>query len=289
MEIKGIFTDIWNWGKSKLSKEEEAKVTQIGTPTYYNDSLISLKDQERLPDTKWHPAEVNSAKRPAPGSLTVQEATEMLEDSSPLFKDVPEVKTFVKSENLEKKIETLSKLIDDELKKPDRNFERLQALVYLAVVGLMHKFKQVDQEFIFDSGLQIKVQAVKVQGTYNTWPAVTITIVSSAISIAGGMAGLAPLVPVSWISAQTAGVFAGASQSIGTAGTGLGGVGSIFNTQSESIRFVYQIDLEEIKKKREDKEGAKHQKSQRGNDAKNELSQHIRQEDEVRRAIMQVN
>lgn len=271
-------------------EQAEAKKRMMASSAYYNDSIASLAGKQTI-DIKWEAAAPISAvktKTPAPGSLSVEEAQRLLEESSPAFAKSMNVDTIIKSEKLEDRLNKLTKMIDDELKKPDRNFEKLQALVYLAVMGMMHKFKQVDQEYISESGLQIKLQAVKVQGTYNTWPAVAITIVSSVVSIAGGAAGLSPLAPLTWINADTARIFQGASQSIGTAGQGLGGIGSIFSSKGESTRFVYQIDLEEIKKKREDKEASKHQKSSRSNEARNNAHESSKLESEIRRTILSV-
>lgn len=286
MKIQSMF----NWVKNLPSelifrKDNEAIQNQkVSHGSIYYQDTISKAEMQPI-DIKWQPALL---KVPAPGSLSVEEAKKIMEESSPAFAAMPEVIEKLVTENLDEKIEKLGKMIDQEIKKPDRSFEKLQALVYMLVMGVMHKFKQMDQEYILDSGAQIKIQAIKVRDTYNTWPAVAITVVSTAISVAGGAAGLSPLLPVAWIAPQTAQIFAGASQALSTAGTGLGGVGSIFNSQSESVRFVLQIDLEEFKKKREDKEGSKQNKSARSNEARSSSQEAIKLDFETRRAIFSV-
>ena len=282
-------TGIFKSAQADEVEQFEFNIRKLNLSAYYIDSLISLKNQPTPIDTKWMaapPIDAIVRKTPAPNLLTVAAAKKLMEETSPALEKSAEVAKMLESENLEEKIKHIANAIDEELKKSDRNFEKLQTYIYALVMGLMHKYKKVDQEYILESGAQIKIQAVKVQSTYNTWPAVAITLVSSAVGIVGGAAGLAPLAPISWINADTARIFAGASQSIGTAGTGLGGVGSIFNSKGESVRFVYQIDLEEIKKKREDKEGSKHQKAQRGNEARSNAHEHDKLILELLRSIL---
>lgn len=278
---------IVDWAKNLINRAPKKELEEIDSTlkkekpiqhlsAYFQDTQKTFKE-DVIPDHAAMPRKKITAdliKSPYPLTQTRLEVDEAKEVISH-YTDEINSESLKKSTSkiLDSTIETLSKKIDDELKKPDRDFVKLQEYVYKVVAAMMHRAKQTDQEFICESGIEIKVQAVKVQGTYNTWPALLITFVSSGISLAGGAAGVSPLAPNSWISPEKADVLARASQGIGTAGTGLSGVGSIFNSKGEGTRFVYQILLEEVKKKREDRESAKQQKSQTKNESLRTLNE----------------
>lgn len=150
----------------------------------------------------------------------------------------------------------ISNSIDEELKKTGINFEKLQELIYKVVMLYMRQAVKVDQEYISEMGIQIKIQAVKIQGTYNTWPGLVITVISAGISMGAGLGGLSPL--FSFVQPETARVLAGAATPLSTAGTGVGSLGSIFNNKSEGNRQVMQIYLKRTQDKEEDRKGTKH-------------------------------
>lgn len=256
--------------------------------TVFQKTVTETTTTTKTTNTKSH-SEYNLV---TPAPMAVEAAKSILDSSvSPYYKDTissyhDDLQAAASQQSfkgtssiLEEKIEQLSNDIDIELKKYNRNFEKLQELVYKVISAMMHRAKQVDQEYISETGADIKIQAVKVQGTYNAWPGLVITVISSGISVAGGAAGLSPM--VSWINPETAKVFQGASQSIATAGTGLGGVGSIFNNKGEGTRYVYQIMLEETKKKREDRESSRQQKSTCKNEAMGQWRDHLREVHQV--------
>jgi hypothetical protein len=163
---------------------------------------------------------------------------------------------------LDAQFDDLSKQIDAELEKSNDalakiDFEKLQELIHKIVMLHMRKAAKVDQEYISELAIQIKAQGSQIQGTYNTWPGVVITVVSATVSIAGGAFGLAPLAPAI-INPETAKVLAAASTPISTAGTGVGGLGTLANNDSEAKRQVWQLELKRKQDKEEDRKGAKH-------------------------------
>lgn len=158
---------------------------------------------------------------------------------------------------VEAQYDQVSNEIDEQLRRQDVDFEKLQMMVHNIVMLMMRRAVKTDHDYIREMTVQIKAQAVQIQGTYNTWPGLTITLISAGIGIGGGIAGLTPLFPSAWIAAETANTLNHASQAISSAGTGLGGVGSIFNSRSEGQRQVLQITLRHTQDKEEDRKGAK--------------------------------
>lgn len=154
--------------------------------------------------------------------------------------------------------ETLSKSIEDELNKIDVEFEKLQALVQKIVCLMMRRAAKDDQEYIQKMNIEIKKLGEQIQRTYNSWTGITVSVLSAAVSIGGGAAGLAPLAPAKLILPATASMLHGASQAIGTAGTGIGAISSILNNRQEGERTVLQLDLKRTESKEEDRKGAKH-------------------------------
>lgn len=168
------------------------------------------------------------------------------------------------TKTVEARLESISEEIDEILKKNDINFEKLQSQIYRVIMLLMRLSAKNDHQFVVEMNREIRVQAAKVQGTYNTWPGLVCTVVSAGVSGFGGLAGLTPLLPQSVINPATASVLSQASQSIGTAGTGVSGLGSVFNNKEEAKRGVYQIDSKQMQDKEDDKKSSK----QSNNEAK---------------------
>lgn len=159
---------------------------------------------------------------------------------------------------VEEKLNAISSELDELLKRNDIDFEKLQNKIYRVIMLLMRIAAKNDHEYITEMNDQIKAQAVKIQGTYNTWPGLTFTLVSAGVGCFGGLAGLSPLLPESVINPATASVLASSAQSVGTAGTGLSGIASVFNSRGEAVRGVWHIDLKRMQDKGEDKKGAEH-------------------------------
>lgn len=157
--------------------------------------------------------------------------------------------------------EQISADMDAALNQEDRDFEKLQSLIYKVIMLTMRLAAKFDHESIYEINLKIKTQAQEIKSTYNTWQGLTVTVVSAGVSVTAGVAGLTPLFPISVIAAQTAENLGKASQGIGSAGTGLSGIGSIFNNRSEGERQVLQIYLKRSQDSEEERKGSKHSKN----------------------------
>lgn len=187
---------------------------------------------------------------------------------------------------LNNRIEILSKKIDEELEKKDVNFERLQSMVYMLVMLLMRRSAKTDHEFITEMGNQIKSLSVQIQGTYNTWPTLLVTVVSAGVSIAGGFMGIAPLAPTSFIGAETAKALAQNAQAVTNAGTGLQSLASLGSNRSEAQRQGFQTQQQRTTGKEEDRKGAKQTHGQGVKDAKESLKGAAQAEHDSIRTIL---
>lgn len=158
---------------------------------------------------------------------------------------------------IETKLSQVSLEIENELQKGERDFEKLQTLVYNIIMLTMRNSAKADHEYINEMADQIKVHSIKIKDTYNTWSGVTVTVISAAISFAGGASGLTPFLPSSIIAADTAAKLAQNAQALATAGTGVGSIGSLLSSRQEGERGVYQIELKTIETKKDHREEAK--------------------------------
>lgn len=155
---------------------------------------------------------------------------------------------------LRKHMEALSKKIDDALNVENRDYEKIHAMVLRFCMIHMRNVSKDDQEYIAKIGDQIKIQAGKIRDSYNTWPVVTITLVSSGVSIVGGVAGFSTLFSSSTVAEH----FAKNAQQISTTSTGISGVGSLFNSRNEGDRQILQLYMKRDQDKEEEKKGSKH-------------------------------
>jgi len=162
---------------------------------------------------------------------------------------------------IEVRFEEISSSIDDELQKHDIDFEKLQNLVYKIVMLLMRQSAKGHQEYILEVRPKIEAQAIKIQGTYNRWPGLVLTVISAGVSIGSGFAGLTPLAP-GLVSSSTANILQGAATPLSTSGTAIQSLASIPNNTSEGERGVLQAYLKEFEGKLEDTKGAKQGKNQ---------------------------
>ena len=185
---------------------------------------------------------------------------------------------------IESRLDLISAKINAELAQDDRDFDKLQTMIYQVVMMMMRLAAKSDTENIHEINLKVKKQAQDIKATYNTWQGLTVTIISSTVSVAGGCAGLTPFLPSALISSQSATYLLQASQSIGTAGTGLSGIGSIFNNRSEGNRQVYQIHLKRLQDTEEERKGSKHTKGDHLKTAKAALEEFLRMKHEAHKA-----
>lgn len=149
----------------------------------------------------------------------------------------------------------LSKNIDEALKAENRDYEKIHAMILRFCMIHMRNVSKEDQEYISRIGDQIKVQAGKIRDTHNTYPVVIITLVSSVISIGGGIAGFSSLIHPNSELART---FAQNAHQISTASTGISGVSSLFNSRNEGDRQIMQLIMKRDQDKEEEKKGSKH-------------------------------
>ena len=158
---------------------------------------------------------------------------------------------------LDAKINHVSNAIEEELQKDQRDFEKLHSLVYDIIMLTMRNSAKSDHEYINEMADQVKVHSIKIKDTYNTWSGMSVTVISAAISFAGGAAGLTPFLPTTILPAETAKMLATNASAYSSAGTGVGSIGSLFNSRSEGQRGVYQIDLKHIESNKDHREDAK--------------------------------
>jgi hypothetical protein len=174
------------------------------------------------------------------------------------------------------KMDATSKSFEIEIKKDNRNFEKLLSLVHDIVMLVMRKAVKTDQEYLTEVADQIKVQSMAIKKTYDSKLNVTITVISAGIGLFGGAAGLSQFLPASIISQQTAVYLSQNAQAIGNAGTSLSGLGSLVNLNNEGKRTYLQLELKRIEGKEEDRKGAKHSNKElikTANAAQKELNQ----------------
>lgn len=216
-----------------------------------------------------------SAIRAAP--MAVEAAKEILESN---IADTPEIRRALAAPEtpvtaahtqLDNHIDSLSKKIDEELLKPNVNFEKLQAMVYKLIMLLMRRTAKADQEFITEMGVQIKAQTAQIKDTYNTWPTLIVTVVSAGVSIGAGGMGFAQFMPTKYIAAETAKQLALQSQTMSNVGTSLQSLTSLASNRSEGQRQVFQMMLQRIQGKEEDRKGAKHKHGETGKEARDSL------------------
>lgn len=158
---------------------------------------------------------------------------------------------------IEWQIKTLSDKIDEALATPGQeiDFDRVQAMIYRLIMVLMRRTVKTDQEFITEMGLKIGIKAVNIKDQHNTWPYLLLTVAAGGVSIFGGLIGFAPLTTL--FSPATADLLQKASQGVGTAGTGMSGIGSLLKERTEGIKGFMQYEQERMKGKESDKKEAK--------------------------------
>lgn len=161
---------------------------------------------------------------------------------------------------VETRLEKMSAEMNAELAKGVKDFDKLQAMIYKVIMMMMRAAAKSDLEQIHEYSVKIKKQAYEIQATYNTWQGMTITVISAGVSIGGGVAGLSPFIP--GISPQTAQYLVQGSQAIGTAGTGLSSIGSMFDKRSEGNRSVMQTFQRIMQEKEEEGKTRKQAKTQ---------------------------
>jgi hypothetical protein len=235
------------------------KVVPPGASPYYIDTISKVNGGEEVNHTTSFTINVNNLANPVANPYytdTISKANDGGEEPISI------VASNTKHKNFEARLDELTATIDKELAKETQDFEKLHALIYKVIMMMMRLGAKSESEQIREFTIKIKDKAQDIKATYNTWQGLTITVISSAVSVAGGIAGLSPFLPASVISAQSAQALLQASQSIGTAGTGIGGIGSIFNNRSEGLRRVEELNQKLLESNQEELKGFKQNKSE---------------------------
>lgn len=161
---------------------------------------------------------------------------------------------------IEEQLTIISNKIDVALASPNIDFHKVQAMIYRLIMLMMRRGIKTDQEFITNMGTKIQVHAEKIKDMHNQWPYLIVTVVAGGVSIAGGLCGLAPV--TTFIKPALATTLAGASQAIGTAGTGISGIGSLLKEKTEALKGYEQNLKQRTEGKESDKKESKGSKGQ---------------------------
>ena len=133
-------------------------------------------------------------------------------------------------------------------KGDNSNFQRVHELAYKILTILMRQSNRHDQYLIQKLRDRIKEDVTAIQKTHNKTSSVAVTVVSSALSIAFGVTGVA-------------GAFLGAEDFMKIAtsgvalGSGVGGLGKVFDDQAARERTSKQFKYDEDKRTREERDG----------------------------------
>lgn len=235
----------------------------------------------------WQEPKVKPVKDAAVSGTVEQPAatTYYVDTLSKTSEALPEVTNSpVQKSPVESRWEVMSAEIDEMLNQEKKDIEKLFPMIHSMIMLMMRMAAKYDQEAIYEISIKVKAKSQEIKATYNTWQGLTITVISAGISFAGGAAGLAFTLPASVIAAETARNLSMASQSIGTASTGLSGIGSIFNNRSEGTRQVENINLKRLQDTEEEKKGSKHNKGDLIKSAKAAAEEFQRSQHEAKRA-----
>lgn len=146
-------------------------------------------------------------------------------------------------------------------------FERLQKVMNKYNALMLHVCSQTHHEFIHAMNDQTMEIARRIQKTYNSWLSIAITTASAALSIAGGIAGVAPISGA--FSAAAVGTLSSASQGLDAAGRGVGAIGSIFDKRSEGERVILQVEMRRAEAKESEHKESRRQHAGKADQAHN--------------------
>jgi len=164
---------------------------------------------------------------------------------------------------IEEQVRAISDDVDAILKSQNIDFEKLQAMVYKIVALYMRQSSKVNKEHIAELKIQVRVHAVKIQQTYNSWKGKTITIISAVAGVAAGAAGLSNIPRL-----------ASQSMALSSASTSFGGLSSIFQQPLEGERTVLQTEQQMLNQKKDDKKESSQGDAQRTKAAQDARKEH---------------
>lgn len=186
---------------------------------------------------------------------------------------------------IEVRYEKLSLEFDQEILKDNPNFDVLMGTILKLFGYQMRTAAKEDQERVFEYNEKIHVQSHEIKNTYNKWHGMTITVISGTISIAGGLAGLTPLLSANVIDPGMANYLQHAATPISQAGTGVGSFSTLVNNQSEGQRTVMQIYLKRFQDSEQENKDKKHTHKQHVETVRNLFQEFNRNKAEAIRAM----
>ena len=202
---------------------------------------------------------------------------------------------------LDNQLEQLFNNFDLQLKNPNADYSRLMEQAFKVIMLLMRKSARTDKEYVLNKGPQLLEEITRIKSTYNNKFNLAITVISSSITIAGGLTGLSGAFPGTvageYLATKMPAVFSsfadagfgktlnGWSKGMSGIGQGSGAFGGIFKENFEAKRIVYQFDLEEGKRKRQDRQESAAQSQQAQREA---LSKAMQALESTHRAASQI-
>jgi hypothetical protein len=173
----------------------------------------------------------------------------------------------------------------------DPNFDHGRVLEQaLKVLMLMSRLLgKTEKEYVLNNETELFAQVKEMKGTYNTWSVLAVTIASGSLTIAGGFVGMGAAIPgtslgqsigssapnaLGWLSnADWAKKLGGIGQGIGSVGQGTGSFSSLLNNSNEAKRAFCHVVIEEVKRKRSDRDDASRQMRDQANAASSNCRQ----------------
>ena len=190
-------------------------------------------------------------------------------------------------DTLNSELVRLDKLLED----PNFDHSRVLEQAFKVIQLMSRMLGNMEKEYVLDHEPELFAKAKELKGTYNTWSVLALTIVSSSVTIAGGFVGMGSAIPgtslgqtmgnaapnaLGWLgSADWAKKLADIGQGMGAVGQGTGGFSSLLNNSNEAKRVVFQIMIEEVKRKRGDRDDAARQMRDQSYSAANNCRQAV--------------
>lgn len=176
---------------------------------------------------------------------------------------------------IEEEINTQLTSLDTLLLDPKADFRIVLEQAYKILMLMSHRLRQTNHRYVMDQEPELFAQVSELKGTYGSWQVLAITIASGSLSIVGGLVGAGAAIPgtgfgqamanqapnaLGWLSAADWGKkLTAIGGGIGSVGQGTGTFGKIGSDSNEAKRVFCNVLIEEIKRKRSDREDASRQ------------------------------
>ncbi len=165
--------------------------------------------------------------------------------------------------------------MDALLADPKADFRTVLEQAYKILMLMSHRLRQTNRTYVLDQEPQLFAQVNELKETYNSWGVLAITIASGTLTIAGGLVGAGAAIPgtglgqslansapnaLGWLSSESSGkMLTAVGGGIGSVGQGTGAFGKIGSDSNESRRTYCNVLIEEIKRKRSDRDDSARQ------------------------------